>query len=241
MGFHYKDWLGTFFPNFCPEKDFLRFYASQLGSVEIDRTFHKPPDKETIQAWDKATPDSFLFSLRVPKEVTVSADPAAREEAIRSFVKTASVLGPKLGPVKLQFSSKFGPQHCESLSEVLNAFPADQKLVVQLHNPECYTQRVFDELAMRGAVLCLVDMPNLPRESVQTGKFVYIHIGGDKNKIDSDFSFERDAREDDLSYWAEIIEEAATGGKEVFVYCDNYFSGHAPSTVQRLRRLLSIS
>lgn len=238
VGFHFKDWLGNFFPNFCPEKDFLRFYASQLGSVEVDRTFQRPVSAGTIDNWNKCTSDSFIFSLRLPRDVTISNNGVTRQEAAEEFIALASRLGPKLGPLKLQFSSRFGPDHCDVLTEILDALPQDHRFVVELHNPDCYTERIYKLLARRGVSLCLVDLPNLPRVSVQTGDFTYIRLGGDKKKIDCDFSYERDPREKDLQHWTSVIRESADSGQDVYVYCDNYFSGHAPSTVHRLRDLL---
>ena len=48
-GFSYKDWLGNFYPQFCPQADFLKFYTSQFNTVELDSTYYRIPNVEAVK------------------------------------------------------------------------------------------------------------------------------------------------------------------------------------------------
>ena len=32
-GWSYKDWLGNFYPQFCPQADFLKYYTTRFDTV----------------------------------------------------------------------------------------------------------------------------------------------------------------------------------------------------------------
>ena len=51
-------------------KDFLRHYASQFQTVEIDSTFYGTPAASTVTSWNEKTPRDFIFAVKVPQVIT---------------------------------------------------------------------------------------------------------------------------------------------------------------------------
>ena len=69
-GYSYKPWVGNFYPEGLPAKEMLRYYATQLPSVEINNTFYRLPKESVVQSWaDQVGPD-FRFVLKAPQRIT---------------------------------------------------------------------------------------------------------------------------------------------------------------------------
>ena len=69
-GFSFKEWKPSFYPKEVSAKDFLRFYASQFDTVEIDGTFYRVPRPPAIEAWKGNTPESFRFAFKATQFIT---------------------------------------------------------------------------------------------------------------------------------------------------------------------------
>lgn len=238
-GFSYADWLGNFYPQFCPSADYLRYYAMNFSSVELDGTFYRIPTPETVRKWHQSTPDDFVFSAKFPRTVTHEGDTASRLEQAELFIETIKGLGDKLGPLVLQFPYSFKCGSCDLFKQLVDAMPRDLKIVVELRNKCWLEDGLFQWLAKRGVCLCLVDHPWVPRLKVKTADFQYVRFLGDREQLTEDFSHVRLDREEELHWWADLIKEFSSDRGEIYGYFNNHYSGHAPTTAYRLLELLA--
>ena len=69
-GFSYAAWCGRFYPEALPAAQMLRFYADRLPTVEINNSFYRLPDRETVAGWRDQVPDSFCFAVKAPRRIT---------------------------------------------------------------------------------------------------------------------------------------------------------------------------
>lgn len=238
-GFSYRDWLGNFYPQFCPQADFLRFYASQFDTVEIDATFYRIPTVETVKKWVRTTPERFVFAAKFPRLVTHEGTRESRIEAAGAFVAVMEHLGSKRGPLLLQFPYSFKPDRFDVLSAIIESLPDGGRYAVELrHKKWLDHDGLFALLKERGIGFCLIDHPWMPRVNIRTGDFVYIRMLGDRDKIENDFSWVRFDREEELTGWRDLIAEYARTDVNCYVYFNNHYSGHAPTTADRLRQML---
>jgi uncharacterized protein YecE (DUF72 family) len=234
-GFSYKDWLGNFYPQFCPQKDFLRFYSRVLRTVEIDSSFYRIPSVETVKRWKKVTPDDFRFSAKFPRTVTHEGDIDSRISNASAFIETISHLDDKLGPLLLQFPYSFKPENGrEILDGLLSFLPRDVKIALEIRNKKWLSDEFFGLLEKHNIALCLVDHPWMPRKTAVTADFLYVRFLGDRKKISSDFSYIRFDREEDLDWWARLIDEYSSSCEEIYAYINNHYSGHSPTTAKQL-------
>jgi len=239
-GFSYKDWLGNFYPQFCPDKDFLRFYATRFKTVEIDSTFYRIPAIETVKRWGKVTPDNFVFTAKFPRTVTHEGSPESRIDTAEAFIRVMSNLEDKLGPLLLQFPYSFKPDDGFGfLDRLLDKLPTAFKYALEVRNRKWLNPRFYEMLADRNVSLCHIDHPWMPEKTEYTAGFLYIRFLGDRRKIESDFTYIRNDREKELNWWARLIEEFAYERGEVYSYFNNHYSGHSPSTAFRLLEILS--
>lgn len=238
-GFSYKDWLGNFYPQFCPPQDFLTFYSSRFRTVEIDATFYRIPSEKTVTKWAEMTPDNFIFAAKFPRTVTHEGELPARLAEAERFVGVMRALAGKLGPLLLQFPYGFKPEQKELLGRLIEAMPGDIRISIELRNRAWLEhQDVFDLMKGKNIALCLIDHPWMPRLRTYTADFVYLRFLGDRKKIEEDFSYVRFDREDELGWWHTVIEEVSGEGRDLFAYFNNHYSGHAPSTAIRLLELI---
>ncbi len=238
-GFSYKDWLGNFYPQFVPQADFLKFYSSKFTTVEIDMTFYRIPTEEMVVRWARTVPDNFVFAAKFPQTVTHEGTTASRLEDARTFTTVMRHLGAKLGPLLLQFPYSFKPEQEDLLMRLIGAMPPDMRISVELRNKAWLDrEHIFNCMRDKNIALCLTEHPWMPRLKLQTADFVYVRFLGDHRKIEENFSYVREPKEEELKWWRDLIAEVAASGKDLYAYFNNHFSGHAPSTAFRLLEML---
>jgi uncharacterized protein YecE (DUF72 family) len=237
-GFSYRDWLGNFYPQFCPQADFLRYYATQFNTVELDVTFYRIPTAEMVERWIKVTPENFVFSAKFPRAVTHDGELSEKIDNAGHFVEVMQKLGRKLGPLLLQFPYSFKPDQFDTLRCILKSLPGDLKLSVEVRNKEWFCEDFFAYLRKRGIALCLVEHPWMPRLELRTADFDYVRFLGDHRKIADDFSHLRRDCTEDLRWWDKLIRNHSSDMAEIYAYFNNHYSGHAPSTASQLKDML---
>lgn len=238
-GFSYQDWLGNFYPQFCPAADYLRYYAMQFKSVELDGTFYRIPSPETVKKWHQATPENFVFAAKFPRTVTHQGELPERLAQAEHFVSVIRGLGNKLGPLVLQFPYSFKHDACDIFKALVEAMPRDLKIAVELRNKCWFEDSLYQWLRKRGISLCLIDHPWVPRLKVRTADFQYVRFLGDREALTEDFSYVRFDREEELRWWADLMSEFTNDRGEIYGYFNNHYSGHAPSTAYRFLEILS--
>jgi len=98
-GFSYPPWRGGFYPEKAKPAEFLRLYAKQLPSVELNTTFYGLPEEEQFRSWAGETPGEFRFAVKMSRQITHFG----RLELIPTFCERVRLLGEQLGPVLVQF------------------------------------------------------------------------------------------------------------------------------------------
>src|SRR5437763_11509702 len=104
IDFGYDDWARVFYPKDLKPVDYLSFYARHFDTVELDTTFHASPTVDRVAKWAAATPETFRFCVKTPKEIThadgrISAH--GRVDAMLRLVDVVGGFGAKLGVVLL--------------------------------------------------------------------------------------------------------------------------------------------
>ena len=96
-GWSYRDWVGPFYEPGTPQGRFLAQYAKRFPGAEVDATFYRIPTQKICSGWDRVTPDGFVFSPKLPGEITHKRFLEDSQGLVREFLDALSPLGPKLG------------------------------------------------------------------------------------------------------------------------------------------------
>ena len=69
-GFSYRDWVGPFYPPGTPSARMLEEYSRIFRTVEINSTYYAIPPVRTAESLLRRTGDDFLFTVKLPGEMT---------------------------------------------------------------------------------------------------------------------------------------------------------------------------
>jgi len=108
---------------FPGEGSHLERYARVMNAAEINTSFHRPHKRATYERWAASTPDTFRFSVKVPRLLTHDQRLADPEAVLDRFAGEAAGLGEKLAVILVQLppSLKFDEGLAAAFFEALQA------------------------------------------------------------------------------------------------------------------------
>ncbi len=240
QGWSYKSWEGLVYPAGTPPGDYLAEYAKKHSAVEIDSTYYATPRVSTVKQWDASTPADFRFTAKFPQKITHEKMLEGVERDVLQFLDAMSLLGPKLGPLLLQFPYNFKPDRRAALADFLAALPPDFRYAVEVRQRGWLQDWFFDLLTQHGVALVLADYAYMPRLDRTTTDFTYIRwLGNRKDVPDDQYDRVRINRDQELDHWAEVIGSLVDGGVTVWGFANNHYMGHSPATLAGLEARLS--
>jgi uncharacterized protein YecE (DUF72 family) len=220
-GYSYKEWKPAFYPQDLAPRDFLRFYAGHLPTVEINNTFYRMPTPNLVSGWASEVPEQFTFSLKAPQRITHIAKLSDASEPTAAFARVASELGSRLGPLLFQlppFLRKDVPRLVAFL-ESTAALAQRPRIAFEFRHSSWFDDEVFAALRARGAALCVAEGEALASPLVATADWGYVRL-------------RRDAYPDELvTEWAQKIR--GQPWSEAFVYL-KHDKGDAPGVAKKL-------
>ena len=217
-GFAYKEWRGTFYPADLKEADFLAFYAGRLGAVEINNTFYRMPKESLLADWAARVPEHFTFVLKAPQKITHMKRLKDTGEEVGYFLRTANVLGPRLGPTLFQLPPNL-KQDLPRLRDFLALIPRTWRAAFEFRHASWLADDTYGLLREHGAALVCAEMD--PEEAgaaapplVATASWGYLRL----RKVNYTSA--------DLAAWAERI--AAQPWDTAFVFFKHEDAGTGP-------------
>jgi uncharacterized protein YecE (DUF72 family) len=249
QGWNYDDWTTKaagdtiFYPRGTKSNEMLAFYSQIFDTIEVDSTFYAIPSVSSVEGWYKKTPDEFTFSLKMPQEITHEhALRASSFEILDEFCERIKDLKEKLGVVLIQLAPQFeaSKENAQNLRKFLERLPRGIRFAVEFRERGWLVDWTFQELEKNSVALCLVEGNWIPRELTfgaiekQKTDFAYIRFMGERDLT----AFDKIYRPQDanLEMWKEEIERIKS--KEIFIYFSNFYEGHAPASVNKLKKLL---
>jgi uncharacterized protein YecE (DUF72 family) len=261
--FSSPDWVGTFYPRGTRASDFLRHYATQFDTVEVDATYYAIPSPETADRWIDKTPAGFSLAAKFPRTIVHAGSgpepdprrilvPESSDPERDAFLEVMSRLGKRLGVLLLQFPHlarelfASSQQFLERLDRFLESLPAGFSYCVEIRNRD-WLRDVAALCRRRGVALVLVDRIGMPHGDEVThgldpvtGDFVYVRLLGDRQRIERITTrWEREVidQRSSLERWAEFLARMTERRVPTLVYANNHYAGHAPTTIRRLQEL----
>src|SRR3984885_11840176 len=80
----------------------LHRYARRFNAVEINSSFYRPHRRATYERWRQSVPESFRFSVKLPRTITHEGGRAECQSELLSFMESAGGLGQKLAVLLVQ-------------------------------------------------------------------------------------------------------------------------------------------
>jgi len=136
-----KEWLGMIYPDKTKEANFLDEYVKHFNSIELNATFYKIPDKNTILKWRQKAENyrqDFKFCPKFSNSISHIKRLKNAEEQTNSFLEAIYEFGNYLGPCFLQLSDNFGPKNLDVLKDYLLALPKDLDVFVEVRHKDWF-------------------------------------------------------------------------------------------------------
>jgi uncharacterized protein YecE (DUF72 family) len=231
-GWHYKHWLGVFYPEDLPAKDMLKFYSRNFPTVEINNTFYHLPGAATFEQWRLTTPKEFLFAVKGSRFITHMKKLKDPETSTEKFFVGAEKLGPKLGPVLFQLPPGWH-LNAERLAEFLAVLPKGLQYAFEFRDESWHVRAVYNLLRRYNAAFCIFDLSGKETPHEITADFTYVRFHGP-----GEARYAGSYPSQVLENWAERLRTWRKDLADVYVYFNNDVGGHAIKNAQALRERL---
>ncbi|ARS35603.1 DUF72 domain-containing protein [Pontibacter actiniarum] len=230
-GWHYKHWMGNFYPAGLKPREFNGYYIRFFSTVEINNSFYKLPTPETFAGWRQAVPDDFIFAVKASRYMTHMKKLKDPQESLSRFFGSADALEHKLGPVLFQLPPAW-KVNLERLSDFMALLPPYYKYTFEFRHPSWYTEEVLALLRKHNAAFCIYELAHHMSPLHLTADFVYVRLHGPDGKYAGSYS------EEALQWWANQCLEWQRQGLEVYLYFDNDQLGYAAFNALRLQEIV---
>lgn len=213
--------------------DLLAGYGRVFGSVELDSVFYRHPSPDTVRSWRDATPETFRFTVRIPREIT-HVERLATSEMAPKFIESLAELGPRLGAVLFTTPPTFGCD-VDRFRNVLDRLPNGIRTAWEFRHPSWMCPEVFELLAQRESCPVIV-------ESLETASRTDLLPGGMlADRYEFPFVYVRFRRESytyaDLVVWGDMLGDVLGEGRDVYAFFRQ--SPEAPCYATALGELLA--
>jgi uncharacterized protein YecE (DUF72 family) len=228
-GWQYDDWGGVFYPDDVPRRAWLAYYAERFGTVEVNNSFYRLPERSTFERWRDQTPAGFVVAVKASRFITHLKRLRDPGEPVELLWERASGLGDRLGPVLFQLPPRF-PMDIERLRGLLHALPEGMHPAFEFRDRSWYSDEVFGLLDDVGAALVWPDRPGMRHTLPMTAGWLYVRFH--QGTVDGP-----GYRRVKLRRWASRISE--TGAGEAYLYFNNDPTGAAIRDARTMIELLS--
>jgi uncharacterized protein YecE (DUF72 family) len=222
-GFSYPKWRGSFYPDKLPEAQMLGSYAERLGTVEINNTFYRMPNAETLGKWAADTPATFRFALKSPRSITHIKKLADAASSLQQLDAASQALGDKRGPILFQLPP-FLRKDLARLDDFLAALPAGLRAAMEFRHTSWFSDDVYSRLRVHRAALCIAESEDLSTPLEATAGWGYLRL----RRQDYDDGM--------LAAWAERLR--AQSWEDTYVFFKHEDEGKGPQLAASLGRLM---
>jgi len=239
-GWHYSDWIGTFYPPEVTGYHELSYHARFFNTVENNSSFYRIAREPTYKTWATMTPENYTFSIKLNKQIThyskleVSAEV---RERVKYILDTTQILGKKLGALLIQLpaSFRFDPERLNTFlaffTKEVRSYPFTFDIAIEFRNKYWFTDEIYAMLQKYNVALVAADSSRYPGVRQITADFAYIRMHGPTKLFASSYSDEQ------LKELAAYIRDIESAVKKIYVYFNNDFHGYAIKNAQTLQRL----
>jgi len=174
-GWAYTIWKPEFYPKNVASKNFLKYYATQLNTVEVNYTFRRSLSEKAATGWMADVGPNFRFALKANQYITHIRRLQNVEEAIQRFLPTLQPLAAQLGPVLFQLPPQMKAD-VAVLRDFMALLPRNFKTAFEFRHATWFTEEVYQVLRDHNATLCIAETEKLTTPEVRTASYIYFRF-----------------------------------------------------------------
>jgi len=129
-----ESFIGNLYPEKTKAKDFLKHYAKQLNTIELNLTHYRLPEYENLKRWYNTAPTGFKFCPKVHQSISHADNLLSKIGLHNECSDLFTLLGDKLGACFMQLPPQFDTSRINELLEFLDNSNA-RNLAVEVRHP----------------------------------------------------------------------------------------------------------
>lgn len=251
-GWSYSDsfdkggWVKVFYPDAQTRK--LQYYAEFFDTAEIDATFYEKfyryMTKDTFIAMDRATPENFQFSIKVPETVTHDNRLDVSMGAMALLTEFLEKISPlkfvnKLGAILIQLPPSFTVKEFQNTEEFLDRLPSGYDYAIEFRHPSWNTEGPWELLKHYNIAAVMTDSPKQDKlkflsEPIVTANHSFIRWHGRKVKPRYNYLYSKE----ELNPWFENVKKLSTETGIVRGYFNNHYGAKAVVNAIEFKQML---
>jgi uncharacterized protein YecE (DUF72 family) len=228
-GWAYTIWKPEFYPKNVASKNFLKHYATQLNTVEVNYTFRRSLTEKAATGWMADVGPNFRFALKANQYITHIKKLQNVEEPVQRFLATLQPLATQLGPVLFQLPPTTKAD-IAVLRDFLALLPRNFKAAFEFRHASWFADEVYQVLRDHNATLCVAETEKLTTPEIRTANYIY-------------FRFRQPSYSaDDVKKLAERVARCVSDGLETYAFFKHEEDPRSPlNAVELLRMVRSTS
>ncbi len=232
-GWHYKHWLGVFYPAATRPSEMFQFYARHFDTVEINNSFYQLPTATTFDNWRESSPPNFCYAVKASRFITHMKKLKDPQSSSAKFFLVADRLEQKLGPILFQLPPRW-KVNIERLDEFLRTLPGEHQYTLEVRDDTWLIPEVYDVLRQHNVAFCIHDFADMKVPKEITADFTYLRFHGPTSaKYWGSYS------DRDLRAWADWIKQHRRGLTSIYAYFNNDPEGAAVRNALTLKELVN--
>lgn len=188
--FYNSFWKNIFYPKNLPSKNWFDFYCQHFNTYEFNGSFYKFPTIRVFENWYNKTPESFLFSIKVPKEITHIKKLHDCESLLNDFYMVCKLgLKEKLAAILFQFPPSY-TFSSEKLGDIIACLNYNFQNVIEFRHESWWNEEVWTTFKENNITFCSVSHPDLPQTIFKDFPLIYLRFHGVPRMFYSSYSRE---------------------------------------------------
>lgn len=249
-GYYFSDWIGTVYPEGLSKTQLLKYYATvwNFNAVELNFTYYTIPNYKTIVSMLRKTPQTFVFSVKLPNSVTHQGWKTLSLPK-QDIEKTLSALEPMIYEGRLKtllaqfpYAFRYTRENMQYIQELRDKI--DLPIAIEFRHCSWDNDQVYDFLRTHELSFVITDEPRIkdlfPYRVIRTSKISYFRYHGRNEKwfvsgaerYNYEYSFEQ------LREFAKDIVDIAKESEDLFVFFNNCYRGKAVQNALTLHSIL---
>jgi uncharacterized protein YecE (DUF72 family) len=173
-GWAYPGWKPAFYPEKLPQRSFLKYYSTQLNTVEVNFSFRQLLKETTVQKWIDESPTNFRFAVKAHQVITHIKRLKAAEDFVQRFLGTIENLEhhQRLGPVLFQLPPNLKADR-EVLDTFLDSLPRGLHAAFEFRHDSWLTEETYASLRAHNIALCVAETEQRNTPDRVTSDFCY--------------------------------------------------------------------
>jgi uncharacterized protein YecE (DUF72 family) len=235
-GWNYAAWKDGFYEG-NPARLWLQHYARHFDTVEVNNTFYRLPEKQSVANWVAQTPPGFLFAVKASRYLThIKRLNDLGPGLDRFYACIEPLLGTaKMGPILWQLPPNFRRDDDRLAAALERLARTSERHCFEFRHPSWFVEDVYALLRAHGAALVIADRPEVKPFQSQVfttdWTFVRFHYGSRGRR--GNYS------ERELEEWARRF-ESWRREVEVLAYFNNDWEAFAVRNALWLERRLGL-